>query len=121
MKNFIKLIALIIMLTANYSFAADKELIIIRFNNDHVNYDKSLRKVVSSALEIKPETFFDIVTINPEGKTRRESLKNKEESENLTNEVVGKIKAHGIADDRLRVTYQASSDVSSTEVHIFVK
>ncbi len=115
--------AFLVTLLASFAgFAAeDKPLMVIRFNQDIVNYEKPLQKAVSAAIRVKPATFFDIVSITPKtGKYRKDKLLRRN-SEFLTSEIVENILNSGIKDGRIRVTYQDSELSDSSEVHIFVR
>jgi len=96
-------------------------LMIIRFNQDAVPYERQLQKAVSSALNVKPSTFFDIVSVVPDTENKENNKQLRKESSYLTAQVIENIKKNGIADDRLRVTYQHSKIIENNEVQIFVR
>ena len=100
---------------------AEKPVMIIRFNQAIVEYEKPLAKVVQAAIDKKPSVFFDIVAIVSEKDGKRNNKKQKEHIEYLTNKLVDNIKYSGVETDNIRVNYQNSDIIGESEVHIFVR
>lgn len=125
MKKYILSAILAVILAAlniSSAFAADdKPLMIIRFNKDIVDYEKSLDKVVASALDAKASTFFDVVSIVPETENSKQNKIMTKDSEYLTGQVAENLKLSGVDEKNIRVTYQNSKLVKNNEVHIFVR
>lgn len=95
----------------------EKPLMVVRFNQDIVSYDQTLRKVVNMALKVKPETFFDVVSIVPD-------IGDKEIQKSSvvrTEKIARLIERSGVDSDRIRVTFQRSAVSKNNEVHVFVR
>ncbi len=121
-KLFVLFVSAIILSFSFASFAnQDTPLIIIRFNQDFVKYEKSLHKSVSAALQVKPSTFFDIVSLVPHANKSGKDKEARKTSEALTAKIVQNIKGSGVSEDKIRVTYQDNPGVQSPEIHIFAR
>ncbi len=98
-----------------------KEAMVIRFKTNDVEYQKTLTQLVNQSLKIKPKTFFDIVSVIPNGGSSSEN-KTAQASANLhSQQVIKQIKYLGVSEDRIRLTSQSSKDILSDEIHIFVR
>ena len=96
-------------------------LIVIRFNHDAVEYERSLERVVSSALEIKPTTFFDLVTVIPGEENSRTYRSHKKFADAQVQQIATDLQRSGVSPERIRVTYQNNQLVNNNEVHVFVR
>jgi hypothetical protein len=112
---------LAILLVANIAFAAQKPVMVIRFNQSVVSYENHLNKITSKALEIKPDVFFDVVTVVPQTNNNRKDEEIKQQAEELTKTVLEKIAQNGVDGNNIRITYQDSPSAANNEIHIFVR
>ena len=102
---------------ANAAYAmGDKPLVIIRFNQRVVTYERPLYIAVSRALQTKPTAMFDLVSLIPGGNG---TMAQKAESD--LNRVVSTMLEMGVPRDRLSVTRQPGGALESNEVHIYVR
>lgn len=102
--------------------APNKAAMIIRFDhNNAVNYERSLQKVIQAATNIKPLTFFDIVSVVPHTGNKNQDQSATQWANSNTSSVVEQIKRYGVNPDNIRVTYQPSKNTERNEVHIFVR
>ena len=99
----------------------DKPLVVVRFNNDSVQYETPVKQMVKSALEIKSGAFFDVVTIVPETGNSSKDKALKKEAKEKTDKIVDLIKDSGARFGKVRTTYQQSWLASDVEVDIFVQ
>ena len=96
-------------------------LVIVRFNQDNVSYTHSLARAVSSALRIKPTSFFDIVAVIP-GKEGEKQYKRLKKTASLqTQNIARTMQQSGVQPNRLRISTQSNPHAASNEVHIFVR
>lgn len=96
-------------------------LIIIRFNQRNVYFEKPLYTVVSKALETKPSVMFDLVLVIP---TYGEAAKDERQAKIAranANKVVTTMRKMGLPASRITVTEQQSPVAESDEVHVFVR
>lgn len=102
--------------------APNKAAMIIRFDhNVPVNYERSLQKMVKAAIHVKPETFFDIVSVVPHTTNASQNISSDNWAQGNTTTVIEQLKASGVHSDNIRVTYQPSNNSIRNEVHIFVR
>ena len=107
------------------SFAIDmpeKAAMVIRFDRTvPVTYERSLQKVVQASKQLKPETFFDIISVVPQtGNTSADAATTNWATENAA-KITQQIMSYGISQDRIRVAYQPDKSTALNEVHIFVR
>ena len=100
---------------------AQDAVMIIRFNKDVVGYEQPLEKVVDAALDAKASVFFDIVAIVPKTDSARMNRTYKSQTATYSNDVIDVLRHSGIAPDKIRITFQDSTLVDDSEVHIFVR
>lgn len=115
---------MIILGSLSISYAAENAgapVMIIRFNQEFIDYSSQLRKVAKSAIAAKPSVLFDIVSVIPQTGKNGEDKKTKERSEFLTKQVIENLQSNGAQADQIRTTFQNSSIAESGEVHIFVR
>lgn len=99
----------------------NKPVMVIRFNQDVVGYERPLEKVVRQAMAIKPDVFFEVVAIIPDSGQSRENKKKQKQSEQLASQVVESMQIAGLPRENIRVTYQSDANASSNEMHVFVR
>lgn len=127
MYLFKKTVALFLAVTTIALFSPpadandDTPLIVIRFNQDVVKYEHSLERVVSSALTIKPTTFFDLVTVIPGEEDSKTYRSHKKAADYQVQQVATDLQRSGVSPEHIRVTYQNNRLIRSNEVHIFVR
>ncbi len=101
------------------AFVHETPLMVIRFNQAHVDYPTPLYNTVSQALKIKPSAVFDIVSIAPRAhEAHNQSYYNRMASQN-THKVLATLHEIGLPASRISLT-DAIDDVSASEVRIFV-
>lgn len=91
-----------------------KPVMIVRFNQDHVYFQKQLATVIRSAIKAKPDVVFDVIQYVPN------QAENGEYDSSLQTVLSGFL-TNGIAKSRLQASMQSSQDVSSAEVYIYVR
>jgi hypothetical protein len=92
-------------------------LVIIRFNQRHVQFEQALYNALSRALQAKPSVMFDIVSYTPMGASARGQ---QSAQQNLAR-VVNSMRQMGVPAERISVTHQPQSGIPTSEVHIFVR
>jgi hypothetical protein len=118
------LVAVVLSFGTFASFASenkDAPVMIIRFNQELVAYQKSLQKVVTSAMEVKPNVLFDVVSVVPAGSNNKVSKKTQEAADFTTKQVLETLQAKGVKLENIRTTFQNSTIVQDGEVHIFLR
>lgn len=90
-------------------------LMIIRFNQRHVYFERSLYNVVSKALEVKSSVMFDLVSMVP-GSERGAAA-----AEGNLGKVVSALSEMGVPRSRLSISRQDAPNLEASEVHLFVR
>ncbi len=120
-KLFILITLFISAVALQPATATETPLMVIRFNQEIVEYEKSLEKAANAAIAIKPATFFDIVSIVPETGDRKSDKKFKNNSNYFSDQIAEKIKSLGVTEDKIRISSQSSKLIKANEVQIFVR
>ena len=96
-------------------------LVIIRFNQTRVYYDQQLYTAIASAVEIKPDVVFDVISYAP---TTGNAQKDKEwqgiASRN-TQSVIATMQDIGVPMSRINITGLGQSGLKHDETQIFVR
>jgi hypothetical protein len=101
------------------AFAHETPLMIIRFNQAHVNYPMPLYNTISKALKVKPSAVFDVVSIAPRAREERNQIYNNQAAAKNTHKVLATLHEIGLPASRISLT-DAIDDVNASEVRIFV-
>lgn len=122
--RFMSLFAAILVFMAPISASAqtfqDTPLMVVRFNQPRLNYQQSLYNTLTRALQAKPDVFFNVIALVPQGGNASLDQKLQADAQGKTGALVGDMVRMGIPQNRLRVTYQKAG-VEFPEVHIFVQ
>lgn len=96
-------------------------LIVIRFKDPNIEYQKSLHAVILSALKAKPNVFFDVLTVIPQAPY--ESMRKKLEQAGAvrTQEIVTLMMEMGVKPQQMQIRSSFSAFVEAPEVQIFVR
>ena len=100
---------------------ASKPLVIIRFNQGRVYYDKQLFAAVSKAVAIKPEVIFNIISYAPVTGDPETDAKWQATASRDTQAVIASMQNMGIPMSRIQVTGQQDPSLKYDETHIFVR
>lgn len=92
-------------------------VMILRFNQRNVHYEKHLASIIRRAQQIKPDVQFDVVSILPSGGER--SFWQKKTTARVK-QLTESFARNGVSGDRIH-TSQKIAPVSSDEIHIFVR
>ena len=97
--------------------ASGKPLFTVKFNRDNVNYEDGLEQVVSSAMDRKPNVFFDVVAISPmNGSTASKNMAQKKATA-IFQDMINM----GVSAEKISISSRSSAEASSAEVQIFVR
>jgi len=99
---------------------SEKPLIVIRFNQRHVMYERSLYNTISRALQVKPSAVFDVVSVAPQAKDKASQQRNNAIATQNTRKVLATLHEMGLPESRISLS-DASDQLDATEVRIFVR
>ena len=117
---FVTLFALALPGTS-FATGLNKPLMIIRFDNNAVDYEKNLDTAVKMAIAKKPTAFFDLVAISPETKNTSTNKQFSEDAKFIVNKITDQIKEAGVAPNMVRSVFQQSKLTKNNEIQIFVQ
>ena len=101
--------------------AAAKPLVIIRFNQARIYFDKQLFTAISKALAIKPELTFSVVSYAPVTGDAQSDAKWQALASRDTQSVLVSMQNMGIPLSRIQVSGQQDSALKYDETHVFVR
>lgn len=99
----------------------ERPLVVIRFNQRNVYYQRPLYSAIVRALQVKPTVAFEIVSMIPQ--TGDSEVDQKIEKTSMTNvrRVFMDMVNMGIPESRLNVSREDRKGLATNEVHVFVK
>ncbi len=98
-----------------------RPLVVIRFDRPNVPYQEPLFTAVSEALNRRPGSVFDVVSIVPQQGTPAQVALNANKARRNAEQVVQSLSGMGLPSDRLSLSSTSSGDVDNNEVHIYVR
>lgn len=98
----------------------DIPLVVIRYNQPRIYYDKQLYNAISKAVKIKPSVTLSLVSFIPENgsEDRRERVKNLAEKQ--LSKLMVDLRKMGIPRDRISVSKEYVPDARYHEVYLYV-
>ena len=96
-------------------------LMVIRFNQQKVYYDRTLYTAISKAVEAKPTVMFDLVSVVPESGDAGRDARWAQNAETNLGRVVASMNQMGVPQSRIGVTRRNVPGASGSEVQIFVR
>ena len=101
---------------SNAQSQSDTPLMVLRYNQPNIYYDKQLFNAVSKAVAIKPSVTFSLVSFVPT--TGGEAMASAANSHSST--LVSKLQAMGIPAAHIKVSQQAVNDAKHHEIYLYV-
>lgn len=95
-------------------------LLVIRFNQRHVYFQRALKQAVESAERAKPGAFYDVVSVVPGGGSASQNQRINEDSVANLNAVVQELQSLGVQAERIHTSSQPGVGVTSQEIQLFV-
>ena len=99
----------------------DKPLVLLRFNQRSMNYERSLYLAVSKAVETKPAVMFDVISMVPQRANPQANIQWQQAANQHAQQVMRSMNNIGVPQSRIRYRAQPSPGLSHDEVHIFVR
>lgn len=98
-----------------------KPLMIIRFNQPTVRYERALQSAVARATHAKPDVRFTLVSFAPSYGDAGTQKQLADRSAALLNQVREQIVSQGVMSDRIETVTRNSNAITHSEVHILVR
>ncbi|MBO6783011.1 MAG: hypothetical protein JJ899_07030 [Alphaproteobacteria bacterium] len=103
------------------TLANRRPLVVIRFDRPNVPYKEPLFSAMSEALNRRPGSTFDVVSIVPQRGTPAQVALNANQARRNAEEVVQSLVEFGLPSDRISMNSTSSGQVANNEVHIYVR
>lgn len=101
--------------------AAERPLVVIKFDKPKVQYETALYSAVKSALERKPAAQFDVVAVSPKRGTAGQAALNATSARRNAETVLRSLTNMGLPANRVRLSAMQSEAAATGEVHVFVR
>lgn len=98
----------------------DVPLVIVRYNQERVYYDRQLYRAASRALEIKPGATFTVVSFVPQPASQRQQQRMQRLASKQTNQFVSDLVQMGIPRERIQVSREPVRDSRYHEIYLYV-
>lgn len=104
-------------------YAAGNEipLVVIRFNQRKVFYERPLYNAVSKAVAIKPNVVLDVVSFVPQTPSEDSQEKMNQMAASQQSAVIGTLRSIGIPANQIRASRDIAPDTQFHEVYIYVE
>ena len=103
------------------SASRGKPLMVIRFNQRNVYYDRQLYNAVSQAVQVKPSVMFDLVAVSPQVEGRAEQQRYQAATAQHAARVAKSLRSIGVPQSRFTVRQAVDANVGASEVRIYVR
>ncbi len=98
-----------------------RPLVKIRFDRENVDYEQPVYLALNEAMEKFPDARFELVAVYPaEGNAAQAAIESTKSRRNAER-VLRSMTEMGMPMDKVDISYASSSDVGSSEVHIYVR
>jgi len=98
---------------------SDQPLVVIRFDQDNVNYEQALYSAVRRVLDRRPEAAFDVVAVAPQGGEQSALALSK--ARRQAERVLRSLNEMGLPPNRVSLSATTSSRANVNEVHVYVR
>ncbi len=105
---------------SNAHAQSDIPLLVLRYNQPRIYYDKQLYAAVSKAVAIKPEVVFSIVSFVPANGSEDRQEQMAVIAAQQTNQLVAAMKNMGIPQNRINVSRETVNDARYHEIYMYV-
>jgi len=96
-------------------------LVVIRFDDPDINYEKTLFDAIGTTVDKKPDANFGLVAVAPIGKNEGETRINSSKVKKYAERVLRSLVSFGLPSKKVALTAKTSGDVVVPEVHIYVQ
>jgi len=100
---------------------SQQPLVVIRFGDGDVAYERPLYNAVSRALEQRPQAAFDVVAVAPQTSRQGETSLNRARVRRFAERVLRSLNEMGLPPERVSVSATTSANVDESQVHVYVR
>ena len=98
-----------------------RPLVKIRFDKPNVAYEQPVYMAINEALQRYPNARFELVAVHPAGANDAASTIESTRARRNAEKVLRSLTQMGLTMDRIDLSYMPNNDVSSSEVHLYVR
>lgn len=98
-----------------------RPLVKIRFDKADVNYEQPVYMAMTEAMEKYPESRFEVVAVHPSNGNAAQVAIESTRSRRNAEKVLRTLTQMGLPMEKVDVSYAASADANSSEVHIYIR
>ncbi len=98
-----------------------RPLVVIRFDQQNVDYEQPLYNAVGQALERRHDAVFDVVAVSPSAGTPGEVAMASTAAKRNAEAVLRSLTRLGLPAERIGLSARNAADVSGPEVHLYVR
>ena len=114
-------LAMALPMAAQAQQAGARPLVILRFNQPNVRYERPLASAVTRAMQAKPDVRFTLVSFVPVYGDEAVQAQLADRSAGLVAEVRRQMEAVGVASGNIEVAQQRSNALTHSEIHILAR
>lgn len=103
------------------AYTNDKPLMVVRFNQRMVHYERSLYGAVSQAVNAKPSVMFELVAASPMYGDRNQQQKLHEMAGQAGSRVLGTMRDMGVPQSRMSYNIVSDPSIDYPEVRVYVR
>lgn len=96
-------------------------LVLIRYNQPHVEYEQQLSKAVGTAIERRPNAMFSIVAVAPSSGDPADLAKEQQEARRNAEAVKRTLVQMGLSPSRISMANAQIQTAQSPEVHVYIR
>jgi hypothetical protein len=99
---------------------SDIPLMVVRFNQARVYYDKQLFNVASKALKIKPDVMFSVVSFVPAIGSEEQQEEIEKHAARQTSKFIADLKGMGVPAGQINLSKEKATDSKFHELYLYV-
>jgi hypothetical protein len=96
-------------------------LVLIRYNQDKVNYEPQLSQAVGTALERRPNAEFSVIAVSPSAGDPAELARSQQTAETNAQAVKRSLVQLGLPPSRIVMANTQTQTAQTPEVHVYVR
>ncbi len=96
-------------------------LVLVRFDEPNVEYQKQMTEAVAAALDHRPEAVFSVIAVAPASGDPASLVRKQETARTKSEEMKRVLMQMGLPPSRISLTNTQSKDVQVPEVHLYVR
>lgn len=106
---------------SGFAAAGREPLMVIRFDRPDVPFERELYSVAAETVQGRPNTQFEVVAVSPSAGQAAEVALNQSQAKRNANRVLQALLDMGLPPSRVTLSATTSGDVSTNEVHVYVR